>query len=147
MDEKRGGIECGQKHYKWFIIVHTLFFLSILLEMDLRDYSYFKINPILLIFFVFLQIMRVWCMTSLGRFWNTKAIILPSKMLIEKGSYKYVKHPNYIIVGLELFFIPLFFNAYVTALIFPFMHLLLLMVRIAIENKALIEVKKGLKDR
>ncbi|HLS34990.1 MAG TPA: isoprenylcysteine carboxylmethyltransferase family protein [Bacillota bacterium] len=142
--KKRGGIERGKEHYKWFVIVHTLFFLSILLEVDLRDYSGFKINLLLLTIFVLLQIARVWCITSLGRFWNTKIIILPSELLVEKGPYKYVKHPNYIIVGLELFFIPLLFNAYVTALIFPILHLLLMTIRIPIENKALAEVEKGL---
>lgn len=145
--KKRGGIERGKEHYKWFVIVHTLFFLSILLEVDLRDYSGFKINLLLLTIFVLLQIARVWCITSLGRFWNTKIIILPSELLVEKGPYKYVKHPNYIIVGLELFFIPLLFNAYVTALIFPILHLLLMKIRIPIENKALAEVEKGLKGR
>lgn len=145
--KKRGGIERGKEHYKWFVIVHTLFFLSILLEVDLRDYSGFKINLLLLTIFVLLQIARVWCITSLGRFWNTKIIILPSELLVEKGPYKYVKHPNYIIVGLELFFIPLLFNAYVTALIFPILHLLLMTIRIPIENKALAEVEKGLKGR
>src|SRR5690625_7650695 len=99
--KKRGGIERGKEHYKWFVIVHTLFFLSILLEVDLRDYSGFKINLLLLTIFVLLQIARVWCITSLGRFWNTKIIILPSELLVEKGPYKYVKHPNYIIVGLR----------------------------------------------
>lgn len=145
--KKRDGIERGKEHYKWFVVVHTLFFLSILLEVDLRDYSGFKMNLFLLTIFVLLQIARVWCITSLGKFWNTKIIILPSELLVEKGPYKYVKHPNYIIVGLELFFIPLLFNAYVTALIFPILHLLLMMIRIPIENKALAEVEKGLKDR
>lgn len=143
----RGGVERGKEHYKWFIVVHTLFFLSILVEIDLRDYSAYKINLFLFTIFILLQIARVWCITSLGKFWNTKIIILPTETLVEKGPYKYVKHPNYIVVGLELLFIPLLFGAYVTALIFPFFHILLMTVRIPLENEALAEVEKGRENR
>ena len=140
---QRGGVEWGKDHYKWFIVLHMLFFLSILVEVSLRDFSSFVFNIYVFTLFLITQLARVWCIQSLGRFWNTKIIILPHRRLVNKGPYKYVKHPNYIIVGVELFIIPILFGAYITAFIFPMLHLLLMTIRIPLENKALSEVEKG----
>ncbi|MGJ9456775.1 isoprenylcysteine carboxyl methyltransferase family protein [Oceanobacillus sp. CF4.6] len=146
----RGAIEKEADHYKWFIILHVLFFISILMESYLKDTSNWSLNYTLLVIFILTQLVRIWCVSSLGRFWNTKIIILPGAQLVSKGPYKYVKHPNYVIVGIELFVIPLLFGARITAVIFPLFHILLLTVRIPAEERALTEVlskyKKG-RDR
>ncbi len=76
-------------------------------------------------------------MHTLGRFWNTKIIVLPGVTVIKKGPYRYIKHPNYVIVAVELFVIPLLIGAQLTAFLFPILHLLLLRVRIPSEEKAL----------
>lgn len=138
--KERGGFEKYPKHYKWFIIIHVSFFISILIEVYFRDRLYVPLHYSLLLLFVATQAIRIWCIKSLGRFWNTKILILPGVTLIRKGPYKYVKHPNYIIVGLELFIIPLLFKAYVVAFIFPMLHIILLMIRIPSEEKALAKV-------
>lgn|SRR5690625_4014065 len=138
--KERGGIEKGAEHYKWFVIVHTLFFISIIIEIILQSNPILHLNYFLFIMFIIIQIGRFWCMYSLGKFWNTKVIILPGAPIIQKGPYKYIKHPNYIIVGFELFIVPLIFEAYITAIIFPILHLLLLRKRIPLENKALLEL-------
>lgn len=134
---ERGGVEEGEEHYKWFILLHVFFFLSIFLEIMFTESSNQQLNYYLLVIFLFSQIGRVWCIASLGRFWNTKIIILPGVSLISKGPYKYLKHPNYLIVAIELFIIPLLFKAYLTALLFPLLHILLLKIRVPSENKAL----------
>ncbi len=133
----RGGIKVGEAHYKWFLMLHTLFFISIMLEAGLYREETFSLNMILLAVFISAQLARIWCIASLGRFWNTKIIVLPRVALIRKGPYKYVKHPNYIIVAIELFIIPLLFGAYLTAILFPLLHLLLLKIRIPLEERAL----------
>src|SRR5699024_9957945 len=132
-----GAIEVGEQHYKWFIIVHIAFFIGIILEMTLVGHIATEINADLLTISLATQLMRVWCITSLGTYWNTRIIILPNSTLIKKRPYKYVSHPNYIIVGFELCIIPLLFGAYVTALVFPLIHILLSTVRIPLENEAL----------
>lgn len=138
--KKRGGVEIGQTHYKWFIWLHILFFIAMIIESQVKFinsggllsiYWYFCLG------FVVAQLGRIWCIYSLGRFWNTKIIILPKVALIKKGPYKYVKHPNYIIVFIELLFMPLIFGLFITATIFPFLHLLLLTIRVPLEDEAL----------
>jgi methyltransferase len=135
--KENGAFEIGKEHYKWFVLIHSLFFLSILIEIMLRDGFALPFNYFLFMLFLLTQMARVWCIRSLGKFWNTKIIVLPGSSLVKKGPYKYVKHPNYIIVGVELLIIPLLFGAYITAVIFPILHLLLLRVRIPCEEKAL----------
>jgi len=131
---QHGGVEVGASHYKYFILLHCMFFLSMTVEVQSIVVEW-NISYVFLFFIA--QIGRVWCMTSLGRFWNTKVIILPNVICIQKGPYKYMKHPNYVIVFIELFTIPLIFGAYRTAMIFPLLHLLLLCVRIPVEERAL----------
>lgn len=135
--KERGGIETGQKHYKWFVFIHCLFFIAIFAEVYYNGREDYAVNYFLLSMFLVTQFLRIWCIVSLGRFWNTKIIVLPRVALIRKGPYKYVKHPNYIIVGIELLVIPLLFGAYLTAVIFPIIHLILLKIRIPKEEKAL----------
>lgn len=135
--KERGGIEHGEGHYKWFIMIHTLFFISLIIESTMNNRIDFTLNYTLFFIFIITQLGRIWCILTLGRFWNTKIIILPNVTLIRNGPYKYVKHPNYIIVGVELIIIPLLFGTYITAIIFPVLHYILLRIRIPKENAAL----------
>lgn len=137
---ERGGVEKGQSHYKWFIYLHTLFIISILLEGFVYNTKEQPLSIFLLAVFFIVQVGRVWCILSLGRFWNTKVVFIPGVSPIQTGPYKYVKHPNYIIVAIELLVIPLLFGAYVTAIVFPLLHLILLKFRIPIEERALKEM-------
>ncbi|UOQ42756.1 hypothetical protein MUN89_12340 [Halobacillus salinarum] len=134
----RGAVETGDKHYLLFILLHVLFFLSIAAEFIIISpgISSFFLPAFLL--FLILQVLRVWCMASLGRRWNTRIIVLPEEAPLARGIYKYMDHPNYVIVFLELLVIPVMFQAYVTAVIFPLLHLLLVVyIRIPQEDTAL----------
>ncbi|WP_042223627.1 isoprenylcysteine carboxyl methyltransferase family protein [Oceanobacillus manasiensis] len=134
-----GGIERGKEHYKWFIIVHTLFFISLLLEVFIKQEVVHNPAFILVTLFILTQVFRVWCITSLGKFWNTKIIVSPNYPLIKTGPYKYIAHPNYVVVGIELFIIPLMYEAYITSIVFPILHILLLLIRIPAEERVLRE--------
>lgn len=133
--KERGAIEVGRQHYKFFVLLHALFFLCVIIELQYIEPVPF--NTFFFSIFLMLQLGRVWCIVSLGKFWNTKVIVLPNVLVIRKGPYKYLKHPNYIIVFFELFTIPAIFGAYFTAILFPMLHLFLLAIRIPIEDEAL----------
>lgn len=133
----KGGVEIEPQQHKWFIMVHGLFFISIIVELILSNASIPELFILWFSLFIATQFVRIWSITSLGKYWNTKIIILPGSTLVKRGPYKYVKHPNYIIVGIELFVIPMMFGAYWTAVIFPFFHLILMSIRIPAEEKAL----------
>ncbi len=135
---KKGAYEVGSSHYPFMIVLHTSFFVSLLIEV-----IYFKsitaIYVELLFVFLLLQLVRVWCLASLGVFWNTKIIILRGANVVKKGPYAYIRHPNYFVVCLEIAVLPLMFGAYMTAIAFTILNGIMLSVRIPIEEKALKE--------
>lgn len=85
------------------------------------------------------QIVRYWALCSLGAYWNTKILVVPGVELVKKGPYKWMKHPNYAVVILEILLIPLLYQAYVTMCLFSIFNAVLLSVRIRAEDKALQE--------
>jgi methyltransferase len=140
--KSQGAIEFGQGHYPAMVAIHTGFFLFFITEVMLLNKELADYWPFLLALFILTQVMRVWALASLGRFWNTKIIILPGANVIKRGPYKIIKHPNYLIVAIELIVIPLMFNAYVTAAVFTLLNILILSIRIPAEEKALRELTK-----
>jgi methyltransferase len=95
------------------------------------------LNYYFLVFFILLQLGRVWVLISLGKYWTTRVFRVRGKKLIRKGPYRFLKHPNYIIVILEIATLPLIFNLYYTAIIFTVLNAIMLTIRINVENKAL----------
>tara|TARA_B100000686_G_C16364770_1_gene749541 strand:+ start:193 stop:687 length:495 start_codon:yes stop_codon:yes gene_type:complete len=128
-----GAIEYGSRHYPLFIILHSTWLLSIAILTPIDT----SVNYVLLSVFVLLQIGRIWIISSLGKFWTTRIIRLHNVPLIQKGPYRWIKHPNYIIVSFEILILPLVFNQLILALLFSILNFLLLYWRIKIENMAL----------
>ena len=132
---QNGAIEYGSKHYPFIVMLHVLFICSLILEYTIQatvSYSSFFI-----ILFFILIVFKVWVILSLGQFWNTKVYRIKEFPLIKRGPYRYLKHPNYLIVIAEIAIIPLAFHLYYTAAIFTLLNLVMLFVRIKTENKAL----------
>lgn len=136
---RNGGVEYGENHYKIMVFIHILFFLSLLLEVIVFERILSELWPLLLSLFALLQIARIWVIFTLGKYWNTKIIVLPGATIVSKGPFRFLKHPNYIIVTLELLILPLMFNAYITAIVFFFLNQWILSIRIPLEEKALKE--------
>ena len=136
----KGAVEAGSSHYKWMVTMHASFFLFLFAEV--MFFSTFSPSWWVIPFVLFLiaQVIRVWAITSLGVFWNTKIILLPGAEVVAKGPYRFIRHPNYLVVSLELLVIPLIFGAYFTALLFTILNILMLRVRIPAEEKALMEL-------
>ncbi|MEI8278734.1 MAG: isoprenylcysteine carboxylmethyltransferase family protein [Bacteroidota bacterium] len=134
---KNGAIEYGKAHYPVIVLMHTLFFVSMIIEYNaIPDKT---IDTPFLIVCIILILTKAWVIGSLGNYWNTKIFRIPNTALVKKGAYKYVKHPNYIIVVCELAAIPLVFHLYYTAIIFSLLNALMLSVRLREENKILIQ--------
>jgi len=134
----QGGQEYGREHYPLFFLLHIGWMLGWLLEGLARQ----QLSPIWwlwLAVFTLAQALRYWAIHSLGRYWNTRIVIVPGAKRIKSGPYRYLRHPNYLAVALELLSLPLIFNAWVTALVATLLNaLLLLAIRIPVEEKALL---------
>lgn len=132
-----GAIEIGKEHYKYIVAIHVLYFVSLIIEVTYFQKEMSSIWPVFLLFFTVAQALRVWSLLSLGRFWNTKIIILPNVSIISKGPYKFIRHPNYLVVVIEILVIPLIFNAFWTAIVFSILNIVVLSIRISAEESAL----------
>ncbi|MGG3890120.1 isoprenylcysteine carboxyl methyltransferase family protein [Metabacillus fastidiosus] len=133
----KGGVKHGEKHYPLIVVVHTLFLISLITEVTVFHKGLSSLWSFILPFLLLTQIIRYWAVMSLGPYWNTKIIILPDSEVVAKGPYRFMRHPNYVVVALEILFIPLLFNAYITAVLFTISNIFLMIIRIPEEEKAL----------
>lgn len=134
----RGAVEVGRGHYPWMVIQHTLFLLSCLAEVWWLQRPF---HPILAgIMFTALvgsMLLRYWVIATLGRRWTTRVLCLPGEPIITTGPYRYLEHPNYLAVVVEIFALPMIHTAWMTALVFTLANGWLLFHRIRVEEAAL----------
>lgn len=132
---QQGAVEYGQRHYRYIVALHVLFFISLITEYIFTSTGYYSI--LLLVLYFLLLGFKAWTIFSLGRFWNTKILHISGYPLVKKGPYKFMKHPNYVIVIAEIALIPLIFHLYITAVVFSLLNAVMLYIRIKEENRVL----------
>jgi methyltransferase len=136
----RGAVERGRGHYRLLVALHILWLLSTLAEGFLRGPALPAYWPIPLALFLLVQPLRYWAIFTLGQHWNTRILVVPGAKLVRRGPYKYFKHPNYVVVAVEVLTLPLIFGAWITAVVFSMLNAALLYVRVREENRALAEL-------
>ena len=87
--------------------------------------------------YVVLELLRAWTMWSLGPYWTTRIVTLPDAALVRRGPYRFLRHPNYVIVTGEIALLPLIFGELWVAAIFSLLNAMLLFWRIREEESAL----------
>lgn len=135
---QRGGREHARETYGWIVALHAVWFASMLLEVFL---SRRKFRPWLaasaLSVFAAGQALRLTAIRTLGWRWSTRVMTVPGAAPVRQGIYRYLHHPNYLGVTLEIFAVPLLHSAYLTSVSIGVANLLLLRQRIRREEKAL----------
>lgn len=129
----KGAIEYGRNHYPFIVLLHVLFLVSLVTEDLLRNRP--SVNIFFLSFYLALVPVKVWTLSFLGKYWNTKIFRIYDTSPVKKGPYRYIRHPNYLIVVCEIIFIPMTFNLFYTAGVFTVLNAIMLLVRIREENK------------
>jgi methyltransferase len=133
-----GAVEHGQEHFLAMKVMHTLFLVSCLAE------AYFKETPPSEMQFaaftalaILTQVLRYWVITTLGSRWTINVMVLPNAPLITHGPFRWIRHPNYLAVVIEIIALPMIFNSFITAITFTILNSVVLFVRIRAEEKAL----------
>lgn len=138
-----GAREFGARHYPLFFALHSSWLVGWVLEAERRGGRLSRAWQVWLSLFVLAQGLRYWCITSLGRFWNTRILVIPGASPVRRGPYRWLKHPNYLAVTIELAGVPLIFGAWITAVAASMLNVaLLLRIRIPAEEAAL-QLLKG----
>jgi len=130
--KQRGAFEVSPQHYPLMVAVHAAWLISLWLFGHDRPLNIFA-----LILYLFLQILRVWVMRTLGRRWTTRIVVLPDAPLVSGGPYRYLSHPNYAVVAGEIAVLPLVLDLTWLAIVFTLLNAAILFVRIRAENRAL----------
>ncbi|ORV41255.1 hypothetical protein AWC02_17725 [Mycolicibacter engbaekii] len=134
----RGGKEFGAGHYPAMVLLHSGLLVGCVAEVWLLDRPFIGwLGWPMLVLAALSQVLRWWCVATLGRRWNTRVIVLDGVPLVHRGPYRWLHHPNYVAVVLEGVALPLIHTAWLTALLFTLANAALLRVRIRLENSAL----------
>jgi methyltransferase len=128
----KGAREYGAAHYPLIVAVHVLWLAALCWFAPGRP-----IDGFWLAIFVMLQLARVWVIATLGSRWTTRIIVLPDTRLIVGGPYRFINHPNYVVVVGEIATLPLVFGLWRVAAVFTLLNAAVLALRIRTENRAL----------
>ena len=128
----RGAIEVAPGHYPAIVAVHGLWLLILWV---LGWHAVVELGWLAL--FCVLQALRVWVIATLGPRWTTRIIILPGEALVRAGPYRWISHPNYVVVAGEIVVLPLALGLPAVAAVFAALNAAVLFVRIRAENRAL----------
>ena len=134
----QGGIESGAGHYPVMVLLHTGLLVGAVVEVLTLDRPFLPwLGWPMLALLVASHGLRWWCISSLGRQWCTRIVVVPGRSAVTSGPYRFLRHPNYLAVVLEGIALPLVHTAWVTAAAFTVANAALLRVRIAAEEQAL----------
>lgn len=130
----RGAVEVGRSHYPLIVLLHAAWLAAIVLALPRAP----SINWPWLGLFALLQAARVWVIASLGPYWTTRIITLKDAPLVRRGPYRFVRHPNYLVVAGEIAALPLAFGEVWVAFAFTLLNAGMLAWRIRQEETALL---------
>ena len=130
---KQGAFEVAPQHYTLIVLLHG-FWLAGLWVLGWDK----PVNLAWLMVFLILQVLRIWVLATLGRRWTTRIIVLKSLPLVTTGPYRWLTHPNYVVVVGEIAVLPLCLGLPWYALAFSLANAAVLTVRIRAENAALL---------
>jgi len=128
-----GGYEVGSGHYPLIVLLHVAWIIALIVLVPTQTPPAIHF----LALFMVIQVTRYWVISSLGGRWTTRIIVVPGSSLVTKGPYRWLRHPNYLVVVSEIVLLPLVFGAWEIAVGFSVVNAMLLSYRIRIENAAL----------
>jgi methyltransferase len=134
----RGGVEHGKAHYPVMVGLHAAFLTGCAVEPYVREtHPIPAVTVVAVVVAVLCQLMRWWILKTLGPQWNVRVIVVPGASRITGGPYRWLAHPNYVVVALEGVVLPAVHASWITAGIFTVLNAALMVVRLRVENAAL----------
>lgn len=129
-----GAYEVGRGHYPAIVFFHVAWLVVL---WGFFIFGLVRFQPWFAIAYLAVQVLRIWVMASLGRYWTARIIVVPDAPLVRSGPYRFMRHPNYLVVVLEIALLPLALGSWPLALGFSIVNAILLAWRIRVEEAAL----------
>jgi methyltransferase len=134
----RGAVEAGARHYPLMVGVHVLLLAAAPAEVLLLDRPFLPwLGWPMVAVVAATMALRYWVVLTLGERWTTRVLVVPGAPLVARGPYRFLRHPNYLAVALEVVALPLVHTAWLAALVCGVANLLVLARRIRVEDAAL----------
>jgi methyltransferase len=129
----RGAVEIGRAHYPLIVLLHAAWLVSLIVFLPKPSSLHWSWLAV----FIVLQAFRIWVLASIGRYWTTRILTLPAAPLVRRGPYRFLRHPNYVVVVGEIAVLPLVFGEVGVAIVFSILNGFMLAWRISVEDQAL----------
>ncbi len=134
----RGGVELGRGHYPAMVVFHALVLVACAVEPWVLPRPWPRAVTLGAgAAVICAQGLRWWAVATLGPRWSTRIVVLPGAPPVVGGPYRFLRHPNYLAVVIELAALPLALGAVWTAAVATVVNAALLSVRIPAEERAL----------
>ncbi len=132
--------EFGAGHYPLFFVLHGGWGIGWITEAAIRGPELAASWWGWVVGFVIAEGLRYWAIATLGQRWNTRILVIDGLPAIRTGPYRFLAHPNYLAVAIELICIPMVFGAWITAAVASVLNAALLLgIRIPAEQRAVRE--------
>ena len=134
-----GATAVHEPHFKWMALLHTAILAGAVVEVVLLRRPFIPALAVpALGLLVAATWTRWWVIQTLGEHWNVGVMDSTRKGVVDTGPYRWVRHPNYTAVFVELVALPLVHTAWITATAGAIAHLFVLRARIAAEDRVLL---------
>ncbi len=133
----RGGVEARPGTFRTMVALHALFLASLAWESHPWRVPLDARTVFCLAALAAVIALRYWTIATLGENWTTRVVVVPGMRLVRRGPYRFLRHPNYLVIVLEFLLFPLLVRAPATLILFSIANLAVLRQRIGIEEKAL----------
>jgi len=114
-----------------------------------RPFSWWVGGPAIALL-VAATVLRIWTLRTIGRAWNVRVVVPDDIQIATTGPYAWIRHPNYLVVVLEILALPLLHSAWISAIALTLLNGAVLARRIPTEERALRRIpawRVAMKDR
>ena len=140
----RGGVEKGRRQVPWMIAMHSLFPVAMVIEVYWLERPLITgLMTAMVILLILAQGLRLWAIATLGDRWSVRILVVPGEDRKLNGPYRYLSHPNYLAVAIEMAALPLVHSAWLVSVVFSGLNAAFLRWRIRAEERALREAAEA----
>ena len=133
-----GASKVNDPRFRWMVLVHIGVLAGAAAEVvSLRRPFYPTFAAICFVIFLGANVVRWWVIRTLGEHWNVQVMNSTGMGVITTGPFRYVRHPNYAAVFVEMLVLPLIHCAWITAIAGSLAHIVVLSQRLATEERVL----------
>jgi methyltransferase len=135
----RGAAKVKDPYFRWMAMFHTVVLSGAAAEVILLHRPLIPALALpMFLLFVAANLVRWWVIRTLGEHWNVQVVDSSKLGFVASGPFRYVRHPNYAAVFLEMLALPLIHTAWITALAGALAHMIVLSLRLSVEDPVLL---------